>query len=242
MDWQALRLSLLLAATTAGLLLLLCVPLARTLAWQQFRGKTLIEALITLPLVLPPTVLGYYLLLAFGRDTWLGAWFEQSFGHSLAFSFSGLLIASLIYSLPFAAQPMLRAFEAIPLDLREAAWCSGLSRWQTFIKIELPLARNGILMALVLSFAHTLGEFGVVLMVGGNIPGSTRTLSIAIYDRVQAFDDQAASTMALALLFISFVTVSLVYTLNRQTVSQQPRKRPLRKSNNRPDTTTDVTS
>ena len=172
--------------------------------------------MITLPLVLPPTVLGYYLLVAFGRDTWLGQQFQAWTGSTLAFSFSGLLLASLLYSLPFAVQPMLRAFETIPLDLREAAWCSGLSRWQTFRRIELPLARNGILTALVLSFAHTLGEFGVVLMVGGNIPGATRTLSIAIYDRVQAFDDQAASLMSLVLLVVSFCTISLVYTLNRQ--------------------------
>ncbi|MCB1718057.1 MAG: molybdate ABC transporter permease subunit, partial [Candidatus Competibacteraceae bacterium] len=216
MDWQALTLSLRLAGLTALILLLLGLPLARALAWRRFPGKSLLEALITLPLVLPPTVLGYYLLVAFGRDTWLGQQFQAWTGSTLAFSFSGLLLASLLYSLPFAVQPMLRAFETIPLDLREAAWCSGLSRWQTFRRIELPLARNGILTALVLSFAHTLGEFGVVLMVGGNIPGATRTLSIAIYDRVQAFDDQAASLMSLVLLVVSFCTISLVYTLNRQ--------------------------
>ena len=215
MDWQALALSLRLAGLTALLLLLISLPLARLLAWRHFAGKSLLEAIITLPLVLPPTVLGYYLLVAFGRDTGLGQVFQTWTGTTLAFSFSGLLIASLISSLPFALQPMLRAFETIPMDLREAAWCSGLSRWQTFRRIELPLARNGILTALVLSFAHTLGEFGVVLMVGGNIPGTTRTLSIAIYDRVQAFDDQAAGLMSLALLAVSFLTISLVYALNR---------------------------
>lgn len=222
MDWQALTLSLRLAGLTSLILLLLGLPLARLLAWQRFPGKSLLEAFITLPLVLPPTVLGYYLLVAFGRDTWLGQQFQAWTGSTLAFSFSGLLLASLLYSLPFAVQPMLRAFETIPLDLREAAWCSGLSRWQTFRRIELPLARNGILTALVLSFAHTLGEFGVVLMVGGNIPGATRTLSIAIYDRVQAFDDQAASLMSLVLLVVSFCTISLVYTLNRRPEGMRP--------------------
>lgn len=216
MDWQAFVLSLKLSFWTTLILFGVGLLIARALAWRCFPGKSLIEALVALPLVLPPTVLGYYLLLGFGRQTWLGQIFESLTGTTLAFSFGGLLAASVVYSLPFAVQPMLRAFEGIPFILREAAWCSGLSRWQTFCRVEFPLAWPGILTALVLTFAHTLGEFGVVLMVGGNIPGATKTISIAIYDRVQAFDEQAAGTMSLVLLLFSFITISLVYAFNRR--------------------------
>ena len=189
---------------------------ARLLAWRQFPGKSLIEAIVAMPLVLPPTVLGYYLLVIFGGHSPLGQAFEALTGQTLVFSFSGLLIASVIYSLPFAVQPMLRAFETIPQTLRDAAWCSGLSHWNTFRRVEFPLAWPGILTAMVLSFAHTMGEFGVVLMVGGNIPGETRTISIAIYDRTQAFDEAAAGTMSLVLLAFAFITVSLVYAINQR--------------------------
>ena len=216
MDWQAFLLSLKLSAWTTLILFIVGLIIARALAWRRFPGKSLIEAVVALPLVLPPTVLGYYLLVAFGRDTWPGQVFAALTDSTLAFSFSGLLLASVFYSLPFAVQPMLRAFEAVPVQLREAAWCSGLSHWQTFRRVEFPLARSGVLTGLVLAFAHTLGEFGVVLMVGGNIPGVTKTISIAIYDRVQAFDEQAAGTMALALLIFSFATISLVYAFNRR--------------------------
>lgn len=216
MDWQAFSLSLQLAGWSTLILFGIGLVIAHTLAWRSFTGKSLIEAVVALPLVLPPTVLGYYLLVAFGRNSWAGQLFEQLTGTTLAFSFTGLLVASVVYSLPFAVQPMLRAFEAIPVDLREAAWCSGLSRWQTFVRIEFPLAWPGVLTALVLTFAHTLGEFGVVLMVGGNIPGATKTISIAIYDRVQAFDPEAAGIMSLTLLIFSFVTISLVYIFNQR--------------------------
>ena len=216
MDWGAFSLSVRLAAWTTFLLLGIGLLVARALAWRRFRGKILIEAVVALPLVLPPTVLGYYMLVAFGRGAFLGDSFEQLTGHTLVFSFTGLLIASVIYSLPFAVQPMLRAFEAVPRDLREAAWCSGLGRWQTFRHVELPLAWPGVLSGMVLTFAHTMGEFGVVLMVGGNIPGETRTVSIAIFDRTQAFDDAAAATMSLVLLGFAFVTVSLVYAVNQR--------------------------
>jgi molybdate transport system permease protein len=215
-DWQALQLSLTLATATSILLLIVGVLLARTLAWQQFKGRVLVEALVTLPLVLPPTVLGFYLLVLFSPDGWLGQLFVSITGNTLAFSFSGLLLASMIYSLPFAVQPMLRAFEGIPPHLREAAWCCGLNRWQTFWRIELPLAWPGVVSAMALVFAHTLGEFGVVLMVGGNIPGETRTIAIAIYDRVQALDDAAANTMSLTLLGLALATIALVYALNRK--------------------------
>ncbi len=216
MDWSAFFLSLRLATLVMIILLFSGLLIARFLAWRQFRGKELVEALLALPLVLPPTVLGFYLLIFFGSNSWFGHLYQEITGHSLIFTFSGLLLASLIYSLPFAVQPMLRAFESIPKNLREAAWCSGLNRWQTFLKIELPLAWPGILSGMVLAFAHTLGEFGVVLMVGGNIPGETQTLSIAIFDRVQTFDDQSAHIMSMVLLIFAFVTISLVFLLNRR--------------------------
>ncbi len=216
MDWIAFKLSLSLSLWTTIILLIIGLIVARLLAWRSFPGKSLIEAVVALPLILPPTVLGYYLLTIFGRDTLLGQTFESLTGDTLVFSFTGLLLASVVYSLPFATQPMLRAFEAIPNDLREAAWCSGLSHWNTFRYVELPLARPGIITGAILTFAHTLGEFGVVLMVGGNIPGETRTISIAIFDRTQAFDMQSANTMSLVLLVFAFVTVSLVYIFNRR--------------------------
>lgn len=216
MDWEALVLSLKLAGITTVMLLIVGLLIARGLAWRSFKGKTIIEAILALPLVLPPTVLGFYLLTMLSPQNPFGHWLATLTGDSLVFSFSGLLIASIIYSLPFAVQPMLRGFEAIPSNLREAAWLSGLNRWQTFRKIELPLAWPGILSGVVLSFAHTLGEFGVVLMIGGNIPGETRTLSIAIFDRMQAFDDRAAHIMSLSLLIIAFITISLVFWLDRR--------------------------
>lgn len=213
MDWSAFILSLKLAAWTTALLLPLGILAGRSLARRRFSGKSWIEALVALPLVLPPTVLGYYLLLAFGGDTALGAAYLRATGGSLVFSFEGLLFASLIFNLPFVIQPVQRAFEALPPDMREAAWVSGMSRSATFWKIELPLAWPGILTALVLTFAHTMGEFGVVLMVGGNIPGETRTVAIAIYDRVQAFDDAQAGAMSALLLFFSFAAIGLVYAI-----------------------------
>ncbi len=211
MDFSALALSLKLALWTCVILIPLSILIARPLAWTRFRYKGLIEALIALPLVLPPTVLGFYLLVAFGDDTYLGQLFQAVFGRGLVFTFEGLLFASLIFNLPFAVQPIQRAFEAVPVNLREAAWCSGISNAKTFRRIELPLALPGVISALTLTFAHTMGEFGVVLMVGGNIPDETRTIAIAIYDRVQAFDNVAAGVMSLILLSISFLTLGVVY-------------------------------
>lgn len=211
MDWPALLLSLQLAFWTMLILLPLGVWIGRRLAWSRFRGKSLVEALLALPLVLPPTVLGFYLLLAMGAESPLGQVYHGLFGTHLTFSFAGLLVASLLFNLPFAIQPMQRAFEAIPREVREAARCCGLSPWRVLLRIELPLAWPGILSALVLTFAHTLGEFGVVLMVGGSIPGETRTIAIAIYDRVQAFDDQAAGVMSAVLLLISLAAIGLSY-------------------------------
>src|SRR5207249_9041799 len=215
MDWQALTLSLELAGWTAAVLLPLAIVIARALAWRRFAGRRLVEAALALPLVLPPTVLGYYLLSAFGTHSALGRAFEALAGHPLPFSFAGLLGASLIFNLPFAIQPMQRAFEAIPADVRPAAACCGMSPWRIFLDIELPLGWPGVLSAMVLTFAHTLGEFGVVLMVGGNIPGETRTIAIAIYDRVQAFDTSAAGLMAAVLLVLSLAAIAIAYSTAR---------------------------
>jgi molybdate transport system permease protein len=211
MDWQALGLSLRLAAWTVVILVPLGIWLGRLLAWKTFAGKPVVEALLALPLVLPPTVLGYYLLVAMGAAAPLGRLYQEITGNPLAFSFSGLLVASVLFNLPFAIQPMQRGFEAIPTEVRDAAACCGIGRWRTLWRIELPLAWPGLLSAIVLTFAHTLGEFGVVLMVGGNIPGETKTIAIAIYDRVQALDTAAAGSMSLTLLLISLAAIAASY-------------------------------
>jgi len=213
MDWEALSLSLRLGAWTTVILIPSGILLARVLAWRRFPGRGAVEALVALPLVLPPTVLGYYLLAAFGGGSAFGRGYQALFGSPLAFSFEGLLLASLVFNLPFAIQPMQRAFAGIAPELREAAWCSGLSRWQAFRRVELPLAFPGVLSAAVLTFAHTLGEFGVVLMVGGNLPGQTKTIAIAIYDRVQAFDDAGAALMSATLVLISFAAIVAIHGL-----------------------------
>jgi len=216
MDWTALELSLRLAAFTVVLLLPIGIALGRLLAYRDFRGKGLVEALVALPLVLPPTVFGYYLLVAFGAASPLGQLWQQATGRPLVFTFEGLLFASVIFNLPFAVQPMQRGFEAIAPEVREAAACCGMAPWRALLRVELPLAWPGILTALVLSFAHTLGEFGIVLMVGGSIPGETKTIAIAIYDRVQAFDDLAAAQMSTLLLAISLVTIALTFAFSRR--------------------------
>jgi molybdate transport system permease protein len=216
MDWTALWLSLRLAAWTVLMLLPLGIFLGRLLAYRDFAGKEIVEALVALPLVLPPTVFGYYLLVAFGAASPIGQFWQAAFGHQLVFTFEGLLVASIIFNLPFSIQPMQRGFEAIPPDVREAAACCGMSPWRALVKVELPLAWPGILTAMVLSFAHTLGEFGIVLMVGGSIPGETKTIAIAIYDRVQAFDDAAAGRMSALLLIFSLVTIALTFAFSRK--------------------------
>src|SRR5678815_649049 len=216
MDWTALGVSLKLGFWTVALLVPFGIWFGRLLAVRTFRGKLLVEALVTVPLVLPPTVLGFYLLVAFGARSPLGQAFTSFVGQPLPFSFQGLLLASAIANIPFVVQPIQRGFEAIPADVRDAAACCGLTPWQRFLRIELPLAWPGVLTASVLTFAHTLGEFGVVLMVGGNLPGQARTLSVAIYDRMQAFDDRSAGVMAATLLTISVVTLMLTTTLSRR--------------------------
>lgn len=223
MDWTALGVSLWLGAGTVLLLLPLAIWLGRRLAFSQFAGRGFVEAAVALPLVLPPTVLGFYLLSAFGMGSWLGAGFQALFGRTLAFSFEGLLLASAIANVPFAVQPIQNGFSAIPANLREAAATMGMTPWQIFRRIELPLAWPGIATATVLSFAHTLGEFGVVLMVGGAIPGETRTAAIAIYDRVQAFDDRAAGIMSAVLLVVCLVSLLLVQRLSKRVGRAGPR-------------------
>ncbi len=222
MDWQALGLSVRLAATVSGLLLLLAVPLAYWLSVTRFRGRFLIESLVSLPLVLPPTVLGFYLLVVLGARSPLGRWWIDWRGHGLAFTFEGLVIASLVYSLPFAVQPLAAAFSQLDPSLRDASAILGASPWRTFIRITLPLSLEGFLAALVLTFAHTIGEFGVVLMVGGNLPGITRTVSIAIYDDVQALRYDEAGATAFALLLLSFSLLALVYGIRRRPWAASP--------------------
>jgi molybdate transport system permease protein len=216
MDWTAFSLSLQLAAWTVALLLPIAILIARLLAWGRFPMKSGLEALIMLPLVLPPTVLGFYLLVAFSPQSTLGAAIKALFGGQLVFSFAGILVASLIVNLPFAVQPIQRAFEAIPLNVREAAFVSGLSGWETMRRIELPLAWPGIVSAIALTFAHTLGEFGVILMIGGSIPGETRVLSISIYDSVQAFRIGQAGLMSAVLLGFSLAAIAIVHMLARR--------------------------
>lgn len=216
MDWTAFRLSVELGLWTLALLLPVSVWLARLLAFRRFPGHGFVEAVVALPLVLPPTVLGFYLLSAFGTGSPLGQAWEAVFGTGLAFSFNGLLLASVIANLPFAVQPIRNGFAAVPQRVREAGAVSGLTPWQVFRRVELPLAWPGIATAAVLTFAHTLGEFGVVLMVGGSIPGETQTIAIAIYDRVQAFDDAAAGVMSAVLLGVSVLALGLANTLSRR--------------------------
>ena len=214
MDWTALWLSLRLAAWTVIILLPVAIFMGRFLAYRRFRAKGLVEALVMLPLVLPPTVFGFYLLVAFGANSPVGAFWRAAFGHQLVFTFEGLVVASVIFNLPFAIQPAQRGFEAIPVEIREAAQCCGMSPLKSLWRIELPLAWPGLMTAMVLTFAHTLGEFGIVLMVGGSIPGETKTIAIAIYDRVQAFDDGSAGVMSAVLLGISLATITITFWLS----------------------------
>jgi molybdate transport system permease protein len=216
MEWDAIFLTLRLAIMVCAILLVIGMPIACWLAFTRWRGRFLIEAMVATPLVLPPTVLGFYVLVAMGSQGPLGRWYQSIYGHGLPFTFEGLVIASVIYSLPFAVQPMTAAFSQVDRNLIHASSMLGASRVRTFFRIILPLSIAGVVTGVVLSFAHTLGEFGVVLMVGGNIPGVTRTISIAIYDHVQALDYAGANRMALVLLVFSFVTLSITYYFNRR--------------------------
>ena len=216
MDWPALRLSLRLAGCTTIILLILGTPLAYWLAVTRRKWKFIVEAVVALPLVLPPTVLGFYLLMATGPRSLLGKTYQNVFSGTLPFSFQGILLASILYSLPFAVQPLASAFSGVDRRWVEASWCLGVSRIATFFRVILPLSLSGVVTAVVLCFAHTLGEFGVVLMVGGNLPGATRTLSIAIYDDVQALNYESAARASLLLLTISFLTLLVTYSLRKK--------------------------
>ncbi len=216
MDWQAIALTARLSASTAALLFFIGLPLAHWLATTKVRWRVFVEAIVALPLVLPPTVIGFYILLALGPKSPIGRLWEGHFNTQLPFSFTGLLIASVLYSLPFAVQPFTAALRSVDKNLIEAAQSIGAPPLRAFWQITIPLCWPGILAGLVLSFAHTLGEFGVVLMVGGNIPGVTRTVSISIYDSVQSLDYESAARTSLFLLVVSFVILSVVYSLQKQ--------------------------
>lgn len=212
-DLQAVALTARLAFWTTIILFIIAVPLAAWLSYTRKRWPVVVEAVVALPLVLPPTVLGYYLLVAMGGQSPLGRWWESLTGSTLAFTFNGLLIASVLYSLPFAVQPMMAAFSSIDRKLLEASAVLGKSWPHTIARVVMPLSTAGLATAVVLTFAHTVGEFGVILMVGGNIPGETRTLSIDVYDSVQAFDYQSAGFTSILLLVFSFIVLTATYAL-----------------------------
>jgi len=213
---QALTLTLRLAIVVSAILMAIGLPLAYWLTFSRWRWKFFAEAIVALPIVLPPTVLGFYVLVAIGPLSPFGRWYQALTGHSLAFTFEGLVVGSVLYSLPFAVQPMAASFASIDRKLLDASALLGASRWRTFWHVVLPLGLPGVLTGFVLSFAHTLGEFGVVLMIGGNIPGATQTVSILIYDQVEALNYATANRTALILLFLCFALLTVLYGLRRR--------------------------
>jgi molybdate transport system permease protein len=223
-NWTAIWVTFKLASLTSMALLLIGLPIAYWLTFSKWRWKFLVESVVALPLVLPPTVLGFYILVAIGPHSPFGRFYSDVVGHTLPFSFQGLLMASILYSLPFAVQPFATAFEQVDRKLIEASWTLGLSKIKTFFKLIVPLSAAGLITGAVLSFAHTMGEFGVVLMVGGNIEGVTRTVSIDIYDDVQALDYASAGRTALFLLVLSYVVLLLIYAMNRKVLAPWPRR------------------
>ena len=223
MDWQAFWLTIRLATVVTAILLAFGLPLAYWIAFSRWRWKFLVEAAVALPIVLPPTVLGFYVLIALGQRSPFGRWWQSMTGHTLAFTFSGLVIGSVLYSLPFAVQPFAASLSAVDSRLLAASSVLGASKLRTFFRVMVPLSVSGLVTGIALSFAHTMGEFGVVLMVGGNIPGVTRTLSISIFDQVQDLNYAAANTTALVLVAIAFVLLSLIYSLNRNLWKIWPR-------------------
>jgi molybdate transport system permease protein len=223
-NWQAFALTARLAVSVSAALLLIGLPLAYWITFSRWRWKFLLEAVVAMPLILPPTVLGYYLLVLFGNQTAFGRWYQAQTGHTLAFTFQGLVVGSILYSLPFAVQPFAASFAAVDRRLLAASATLGASGWLTFWRVIVPLSIPGLVTGVALSFAHTVGEFGVVLMIGGNIPGVTRTVSIDIFDSVQAGEMVTASHTALVLLVFSFVVLSIVYALNRRVWAVWPFK------------------
>jgi molybdate transport system permease protein len=220
-DWQSFRLTIELALVVSVILFAIGLPLAYWIAFSQWRWKFFVEALVAMPIVLPPTVLGFYVLVALGSRSPLGRWWQSLTGHTLAFTFTGLVIGSILYSLPFAVQPFAASFSSIDRKLLAASATLGASPLRTFFRVVVPLSVPGLVTGAALAFAHTMGEFGVVLMIGGNIPGVTRTVSISIYDQVQASNYAAANAMALLLLVFCFAVLALVYGLNRSRVNQK---------------------
>lgn len=215
-DWQAFWLTLRLAVIVSALLFVIGLPIAYWISFSRWRWKFLVEAVVALPIVLPPTVLGFYLLVALGPRSPLGRWWISLTGHTLAFTFAGLVIGSILYSLPFSVQPFAASFSSVDRKLISASATLGASPLRTFFRVTVPLSKSGLITGTVLAFAHTMGEFGVVLMVGGNIPGVTRTVSIEIFDQVQASNYGTANATALLLLVICFAVLAIVYGLNRQ--------------------------
>src|SRR5579863_5215210 len=214
-DWQAFRLTIELAVVVSAILFVAGLPLAYWIVFSRWRWKFLVEATVALPIVLPPTVLGFYVLVALGSQSPLGRWWQSFTGHTLAFTFTGLVIGSILYSLPFAVQPFSTAFSSVDRKLLAASATLGASPLRTFFHVVIPLSVSGLVTGVALAFAHTMGEFGVVLMIGGNIPGVTRTVSIDIYDQVQASNYAAANATALLLLVFCFAVLTAVYALNR---------------------------
>ena len=221
-DWQAFQLTIELAVVVSAILVLVGLPLAYWIAFSHWRWRFLVEAIVALPIVLPPTVLGFYVLVALGSQSPLGRWWQSLTGHTLAFTFTGLVIGSLLYSLPFAVQPFAASFSSVDRKLLAASATLGASPLRTFSRVVIPLSVPGLITGIVLAFAHTMGEFGVVLMIGGNIPGVTRTVSIDIYDQVQASNYAAANATALLLLVFCFAALATVYGLNRRAPRQKP--------------------
>ncbi len=216
MDWLALSVTIRLACATTGILFVLGLPLAYWLSRTRWSGRFLVESVVALPLVLPPTVLGFYLLVALGPRSPLGSWIVSLTGQRLPFTFAGMLVGSVLGNVPFAIRPFVAAFSNVDQRIVEASWCLGVSRWATFWRVTIPLAKQGLLAGVILTFAHALGEFGVVLMLGGNIPGVTRTLSISIYDDVQSLNYESATRTSLLLLVVSFVVLCVTQRLTRR--------------------------
>jgi molybdate transport system permease protein len=220
-NWQAFRLTIELAVVVSTILLVVGLPLASWIAFSRWRWKFLVEAIVALPIVLPPTVLGFYVLVALGSRSPMGRWWQSLTGHTLAFTFTGLVIGSILYSLPFAVQPFAASFSSVDRKLLAASATLGASPLRTFFRVVVPLSVPGLVTGMALAFAHTMGEFGVVLMIGGNIPGVTRTVSIDIYDQVQASNYAEANAMALLLLVFCFAVLAVVYGLNRGTENRR---------------------
>lgn len=214
MNWEPLTLTFKLAVVTTAILFVVAIPIASWLSGTQSKMRPVLETLVSMPLVLPPTVLGFYILVAFSPENAFGSWLNEWLGIKLIFSFEGLVVASVIYSLPFMVQPIQAGLSSLPSTLKEASYTMGKSKIKTLLKILLPNIRPSLLTGIVLSFAHTVGEFGVVLMIGGNMPGRTKVASIAIYDEVEALNYAAANSYSMILFFVTFVVLLLVYLIN----------------------------